>query len=290
MGIRLRTDVTGSTPASDPTRRPARPLARVSVVIPTYNEAANLPHVFARLPLDELFEVIIVDGQSTDDTVEVARRLLPSVRVVLADELGKGNALGCGFAAARSDIVVMLDGDGSTDPAEIPAFLDTLFAGADVAMGSRFMPGGGSADITSMRRLGNRIFTAAVNILFGRSYTDLCYGYGALWADVLPALGIHCAGFEIETLVHVRAAKTGVEVREVPSMEHHRLHGVSNLRPLRDGLRVTRTILVERFSPSPARPGTAPSFRELERSLADGSVSAGILGDGSTTAGRPTVS
>ncbi len=277
MGI-LRTDVTDRTVAHDAPARPPRSLARVSVVIPTYNEAANLPHVFARLPLDELFEVIIVDGQSSDDTVKIARQLLPSVRVVLADDLGKGYALGCGFAAARSDIIVMLDGDGSTDPAEIPAFLDPLFAGADLVKGSRFMSGGGSTDITPVRWLGNRFFTAAVNLLFRKSYTDLCYGYNAFWSDVLPALGISCPGFEIETLTHVRAAKAGLAVAEVPSVEHPRLHGVSNLHPLRDGLRVSRTILVERFASS--RTGIdsrSPSFSELERrSRAAGSLPAGV--------------
>ena len=147
--------------------RPSRPFARVSAIIPTMNEAANLPHVFSRLPFEELFEVIIVDGHSSDDTVEVARELMPSVRVVLQDGKGKGNALACGFAAARGDIIVMLDADGSTDPAEIPAFLDALFAGADFAKGSRFMAGGDSADITPLRRAGNRFLNGIVNILYG---------------------------------------------------------------------------------------------------------------------------
>ena len=100
--------------------RPPRRHADVSVVIPTLNEAANLPHVFARLPFEDLHEVILVDGHSTDDTIEIARQLCPSVRVVLQDGKGKGNALACGFAAARGDIIVMLDADGSTDPAGDP--------------------------------------------------------------------------------------------------------------------------------------------------------------------------
>ena len=100
--------------------RPPRSHARVSVVIPTLNEAANLPHVFARLPFEELFEIILVDGHSTDDTIEIARQLCPSVRVLLQDGKGKGNALACGFAAVRGDIIVMLDADGSTDPQRSP--------------------------------------------------------------------------------------------------------------------------------------------------------------------------
>ena len=258
--------------------RPGRPFARVSVIIPTLNEAANLPHVFARLPFHELFEVIVVDGNSTDDTVTVARELFPAVRIVLQDDRGKGNALACGFAAARGDIIVMLDADGSTDPAEIPAYLDRLYAGADFAKGSRFMAGGGSADITPLRRLGNRCLNAVVNVLYGTSYTDLCYGYNAFWSEVLPVIDVTCAGFEVETLINVRIAKAGLAVAEVPSVEAERIHGVSKLHPVRDGLRVLRTIVAERL-PSRRRAGTAaPTFQELEHPpLAAGSLLADLL-------------
>jgi glycosyltransferase involved in cell wall biosynthesis len=70
---------------------------------------------------------------------------------------GKGNALACGFAAATGDIIVMIDADGSTDPAEIPRFVEALTAGADFAKGSRFAPGAGSTDITPLRKLGNKL-------------------------------------------------------------------------------------------------------------------------------------
>src|SRR5579871_2108700 len=96
---------------------PAAMVASVSVVIPALNEAANLPHVLTRIPTF-VDEVVLVDGRSIDDTVEVARRLRPDIRVVVQDGHGKGNALACGFAAATGDIIVMLDADGSTDPDE----------------------------------------------------------------------------------------------------------------------------------------------------------------------------
>ena len=245
--------------------RPPRPLARVSVVIPTLNEAANLPHVFARLPMEHVFEVVIVDGHSIDETVAIARSLNPEVRVVFQGGEGKGNALVCGFAAARGHVIVMLDGDGSTDPAEIPRFVSRLFDGADFAKGSRFVDGGSSVDITRIRRVGNRFLIGVVNWLYGTSYTDLCYGYNAFWSDVLPAINVNCSGFEVETLINVRIAKAGLVVSEVASIEHERIHGVSKLRPVRDGLRVLRTILTEHGS-APTKPDLeAPRFRELER-------------------------
>jgi glycosyltransferase involved in cell wall biosynthesis len=217
----------------------------ISVVIPTLNEAANLPHVFARLP-ECVDEVILVDGHSTDDTVAVALALLPSVHVVLQRGHGKGNALACGFEAARGDIIVMLDADGSTDPAEISAYVAPLLAGADFAKGSRFAEGGGSVDITPIRRLGNSFLSGVVNLLYGTKYTDLCYGYNAFWRRVLPTIDVTCDGFEVETLINIRVARAGLVVKEVPSIEQERIHGVSKLHPVRDGIRVLRTILAER--------------------------------------------
>jgi len=227
------------------------------VVVPTRNEARNLAHVFAALPAG-LHEVIVVDGHSTDGTPEIARQLLPDVRVVLQTRIGKGNALACGFAAATGDIIVMIDADGSTDPAEIPRFVAALTSGADFVKGSRFTraDGAGSSDITLLRRLGNRVLGMAVNAMFGTRYSDLCYGYNAFWAKHVPVFGLVVDspgqapawgdGFEIETLLNLRAATEGLAVAEVPSFEHERIHGASNLNTFRDGWRVLRTIVNER--------------------------------------------
>ena len=256
-------DAVCATPAGVSTILAAR-RARVSVVVPAMNEAANLPHVFGRLP-EGLHEVILVDGHSVDDTIAVARALRPDVRVVLQSGRGKGNALACGFAAATGEIIVMIDADGSTDPAEIPAFVDALLAGADFAKGSRFMEAGGSADITPLRRLGNAVLGAAVNVLYGTRYTDLCYGYNAFWAHCLPHMDIRCDGFEVETLINVRIAKARLKVTEVPSHEAERIYGESKLNAFRDGRRVLATIVRERFRRHrPAGEGAwRPEYREL---------------------------
>jgi glycosyltransferase involved in cell wall biosynthesis len=230
----------------------------VSIVIPALNEERNLPHVFAALPAG-IHEVILVDGGSVDRTVAVARELCPGVVVVHQTRKGKGNALACGFAASTGDIIVMIDADGSTDPAEIPLFVRQLVDGADFVKGSRFSHGGRSDDITPLRKLGNDGLNLVVNALFGTRFTDLCYGYNAFWRSVVPALGLpdpHLPqpadgsklwgdGFEIETMINIRAAADGLEVGEVGSVEHARIHGESNLNTFRDGFRVLRTILSE---------------------------------------------
>ena len=230
----------------------------VSVVIPTLNEERNLPHVFAALP-DGIDEVVLVDGGSLDRTVEVARELRPDVVVVQQTRTGKGNALACGFAACTGDIIVMIDADGSTDPAEIPLFIEKLVAGDDFVKGSRFDKGGHSHDITKLRKLGNDGLNLVVNVLFGTRFTDLCYGYNAFWRRVVPSLALPDTtlprptdgsklwgdGFEIETLINIRVAASGMRVHEVSSFEHLRIHGMSNLNTFRDGTRVLRTIVSE---------------------------------------------
>jgi glycosyltransferase involved in cell wall biosynthesis len=231
----------------------------VSVVIPAINEAENLPHVFADLPPD-LHQVILVDGRSTDDTVATARGLRHDIEIVHQTRKGKGNALACGFAAATGDIIIMFDADGSADPAEIPRFVEALCQGADFAKGSRFIEGGGSADISRLRRVGNYWLNKIVNVLFGTCYSDLCYGYNAFWRDCLQFLDLDTSelsgsedttmqwgdGFEVETLINVRIAKAGLEVVEVPSFERDRVFGTSNLNAFSDGLRVLRIIQTER--------------------------------------------
>lgn len=216
----------------------------VSVIIPAMNEAANLPHVFATLP-SWIHEVVLVDGRSVDDTVAVARRLWPGVKVVTQTGRGKGDALRAGFAASTGDILVTLDADGSTDGREIIQFVTTLMTGADFVKGSRFACGGGSSDITTARRIGNTALAKMVNLLFGTRYSDLCYGYNAFWAKHLDSLAVDCAGFEVETLLNIRAATAGLHVREVPSFEYSRLHGSSNLRVLSDGWRIAKVIARE---------------------------------------------
>ncbi len=230
----------------------------VSVVVPALNEARNIPHVFDRMP-DDVYEVILVDGLSVDDTVAIARQLRPDVRIVVQTRQGKGNALACGFAEATGDIIAMVDADGSADPGEIPRFVAALLDGADFAKGTRFVEGGGSNDITRLRSFGNYALTTFFNACYGRGYSDLCYGFNVFWRRHLPVLGLDATsaqpdgdgrlwgdGFEIETLIHVRVAKAGLVVAEVPSFEHPRIHGVSNLNAFRDGRRVLQTILAER--------------------------------------------
>jgi glycosyltransferase involved in cell wall biosynthesis len=217
---------------------------KISLVIPTLNEAENLPYVLPFIP-DIVDEVLLVDGYSTDNTIEVARELYPDIRVVMQEGRGKGSALRTGFKAATGDIIVMLDADGSTDPREIPVYVGALLSGADFVKGSRFMQGAGTADMPFHRRFGNWSFVMMVRALFGGKYTDLCYGYSAFWSRVVPMINLDGTGFEIETMMNIRALCTGLKVAEVPSFESPRVFGTGRLRTIPDGWRVLKTIFRE---------------------------------------------
>ena len=250
------------------------PQPRITVVIPTLNEALNLPHVLTRLP-PEVHEVIVVDGRSVDDTIATARRLRPDVRVITQTRTGKGNALACGFTAATGDVIAMIDADGSADPAEIPRFVSALLGGADFAKGTRFAPGGGSTDITRLRRIGNAFFSTLFNVCYRTRYSDLCYGYNVFWRVHVPVLkldstsapsaaahGRHWGdGFEIETLLHIRVAQAGLVVAEVPSFESARINGVSNLNCFTDGIRILRVFWAERLHSRKTPPASSTQLK-----------------------------
>jgi glycosyltransferase involved in cell wall biosynthesis len=217
----------------------------VSVVIPAINEADSIGWVLERIP-GWVSEVVLVDGLSIDQTEQVARQLRPDLVVVHQRSPGKGSALRAGFAAAQGEHIVMLDADGSLDPAEMPRFIDALEEGADFVKGSRYLSEGGSADLTRLRSAGNRALARLANLLYGARFTDLCYGYCAFRRCHLEALALTATGFEIETQLVLNAVSSGLEVREVPSFEHPRRAGVSNLHAYRDGRRVLKTLLTHR--------------------------------------------
>jgi glycosyltransferase involved in cell wall biosynthesis len=222
--------------------RAPTPTPTVSLVIPVRNEARNIAWVLEQIA-DDVDEIILVDGDSTDATLITARSYRPDIRVVRQEGVGKGSALRTGFLAATGDVIVMMDADGSMAPQEIRHYLHFLANGYDFVKGSRFIGGGGSLDITPFRRLGNRFLLGVFNTLYSGDLTDLCYGFCAFHRRYLELLSLSATGFEIEAEMVVHAMRGGLRIAEVPSLEMPRRSGKSNLHAIRDGVRVLRTVL-----------------------------------------------
>lgn len=220
----------------------------VSVVIPALNEAENLATVLPRIP-HWVDEVVLVDGFSDDGTIEVARQVRPDIRIVYQEGRGKGAALRSGFAAATCDVVVMVDADGSTDPAEMSAFVGALLAGADLAKGSRFVQGGGTDDMPLIRRIANDGLVKLGNILYGTQFTDITYGYNAAWRKHRRLLSLPIDGWAHEIIRNIRAARVGLKVVEVASFEHPRHAGDAKLQAIPAGWAILKAMLAERFTP-----------------------------------------
>jgi glycosyltransferase involved in cell wall biosynthesis len=239
-----RTSVTATLAAPKP--EATAHYGMVSLVIPTKNEARNLPWVLGQVP-DCVDEIVLVDA-SVDATRTMARACRPDVVLVDQDGPGKGNALRAGFAACSGDLIVMMDADGSMSPTEIPHFVHFLRNGYDYVKGSRFMGGGGSLDITRLRHAGNWGLLTMVNVLYHANLTDLCYGYCAFDRRFLEHLDLTADGFDIEAQMTIHALKAGLRIAEVPSLELPRRSGRSNLHAFSDGRTVLRTILNDRRS------------------------------------------
>jgi len=215
---------------------------RVTVLIPAKNEEGNIGWVLRRMPLS-VDEVVLVDGNSTDRTIEIARAIRPDIVVIGEPARGKGAAMRAGFAVARGAFVVVMDADGSMDPEDVDAYVGALEAGADLVKGSRYLRGGGSSDLTGVRSLGNRALLLLSNVIYRQNFSELCYGFFALRASRIEELALAATGFEIETEVVCRAVRQGLCIREIPSNEAPRISGQSNLHPVRDGVRIMRTML-----------------------------------------------
>lgn len=256
------------------TVRNRRRAPSVSVVVAAMDDEANLPHLFGALPRD-LHQVILVDGRSVDDTVGVARRLRPDVVVVPQSRTGKGNAIAAGLAACTGDVVVLMDADGATDPAELPRLLSALVAGADLVRGSRMLDDGAGAGLPERVRRGTRALNALVNSMFRTHFTDLCCTYTAFWQHLVPLLDLPSPaqapstggrevwtdGYELDTVIALRIAGAGRTVVEVPTVPRPRVPDTGDRIALRDGLRVLRAAIGEFRRRAGARRAGTPAHR-----------------------------
>jgi glycosyltransferase involved in cell wall biosynthesis len=216
----------------------------ITVLICTLNEAQNLPYILPKIP-DWVDEILLVDGHSTDCTAELAKEICPQVNVVCQPGRGKGDALKFGIEQATGDIIITLDADGSTDPVEIPNFINPLLKGYDFVKGSRFLKR--RPRMPLYRQFGNLILSTTANILFGTKYTDVCSGYNAFWKKAFQTMHLSNNGFEMEQEMVVKVKKLGLKAIEVEQYDAGRLSSYSKVSGIKQGFIDLWVIIKERF-------------------------------------------
>src|SRR5260370_41547178 len=200
----------------------ARP--RVALVIPTLNEEAAIAGVLAAVPLGAVDDIIVVDSGSTDRTVERARAA--GARIVSLRERGYGRACRAGAAAAQDcDIIVFLDGDGSDCPELIRSIVEPIVEGRyDFVVGSRSRGQREPGSMAAPQLLAGRVIGAAVRLLYGVRYTDMC-PFRAIRRDVLMRLGMREESYGWNLEMQMRAARAGLRIAVVPFAPRRRRGG-----------------------------------------------------------------
>ncbi len=223
------------------------PSPSVTVLVACYNEAPVIGTVVsAALRALPAADVLVVDDGSTDGTERAATDA--GARVLRLDANGgKGAAIRRGLPEVRSDVIVLIDGDGQDDATEIPQLLEALRPDVDLVVGSRFIGTFEPGAITTLNSFGNRFLTSVINQLFGTKLTDTQAGFKAFRTEALRRVSLRAHRFDIEVDLLLGVLCAGGRIVEVPVRRAPRAHGTSRLNSLRDGTRIFLRIVARRL-------------------------------------------
>ncbi|PXF50775.1 MAG: TIGR04182 family glycosyltransferase [Candidatus Methanophagaceae archaeon] len=219
----------------------------VCILIPTLNEEETIGEVISSFKRQGFDNILIIDGDSTDSTREIAKRA--GARVVIQQGKGKGAAVRQAFELIDSDIIVMIDGDGTYLPTEVQRLIEPIEKGeAEHVIGNRFAYGGAFA---VLHRLGNWFLNKIFSIGYGLELQDILSGYRAFTKEAVKKMTLRKEGFEIEAEMTVESVKRGIKLKEVP-ISYRKRRGKSKLNFFRDGMRITYTLYVLARTHNPA--------------------------------------
>ena len=214
---------------------------RVSLVIPTKNEAGALEKTIKEIPQGCVDEIIVSDGHSTDGTLDIAVKL--GCKAITQEGKGYGLGILSGVKIATGDVIVIMDGDGSQIPADIPRLLEKIKEGYDIGWGSRYLGGGKSLDDTWLRYFGNQLFTFLIRFIHGLKITDILYMFPAFKKEIFDKVSLQFSDFRFGIELPVKAHKAGFKFGEVACVERKRMTGETKVKDLADGYKIFKAIL-----------------------------------------------
>lgn len=234
-----------------------KPLS-VSVIIPTLNESGSIEKVLKDISRQKVGEILVVDGHSSDGTIELVRKL--NFRLILQKGKGLGKAIETGIEYTNGDVIIIVDADGSHNPDDIPKLLGKINEGYDLVVASRYLKSpkisglifqdqqSCSYDDTFVRGIGNRIFTWLCRKIYKLDIHDTLMGFKAFRRDIFKKIKLIECGQEFDVEILIKAKKAGFKVGEVPVIEHKRVYGESKLSVPYHGSKVLWVIIKEIFS------------------------------------------
>jgi glycosyltransferase involved in cell wall biosynthesis len=217
---------------------------KISVIIPTYNEAGSIAKTIKEMPEGIIDEIVVVD-LSTDGTFEIAQKL--GCKVFKQRGMGFGSAFREGVEHSSGDIVILMDADGSHNPKDIPKLIKRINEGYDCVLASRYTIESHSEDDTLLRSFGNWMITNLVNFLFRVNTTDSLFLYTALRRKAYNKLKLESDGFEYCIEFLVKAYTYKLKLSEVPSIERARFAGRTKVNDLKHGYILIKSIFVWRY-------------------------------------------
>lgn len=216
----------------------------VTLLIPVLNEAACLPTVLPVIDPSWVDDIVFVDGQSTDGTVEILRRWGRG-RVIIQKERGLSNAFWEAFPLITTEVIISFSPDGNSLPEAVPRLVEKIAEGYDLVIASRYLPGAGSDDDDPATAFGNWMFTKMVNLLFGGRYTDSLVMLRAYRKALIEELPMETREPVFEPQMAIRCAAQGRRVAEIPAREPRRIGGDRKMRIFVNGWAILKLIIRE---------------------------------------------
>ncbi len=216
---------------------------KTTLFVPTLNEIDGMKAIMPHVKKQWVDEILVLDGGSTDGTVEYAKQ--QGYRVVMQKSKGITNAYREALKIAEGDFIVAFSPDGNSLPEVIPQLVRKIKEGYDMVIASRYKGNAKSDDDDPVTAFGNWMFTTLINICFGGKYTDSLVMLRAFKKDIVKELHIDVPRAGLEPILSIRCAKQKLKVAEIPASEPKRIGGKRKMNPLLNGLDIFRLIFAE---------------------------------------------